>query len=115
MEFQVSCVLLKSRPAAAHNFRGQSFQFRQHGAGTEQEHAAVPGEVAGGELFCGMIGLHKRLIGTSSITDRKRFAGLDVAVAGFWGRWHDAKGHQASFFSGFVAGVLAKLVRIADR
>ena len=34
------------RHAAAHHL-GQSLQFGQHGAGAEQEHAAVPGEAAG--------------------------------------------------------------------
>ena len=59
MEFQVNRVLLQSCPAAAHNFWGQSLQFCQHGAGAEQEHAAVPGEPAGGQelLRCGLIGL----------------------------------------------------------
>ena len=47
----------------------------------------------------------------------ERFVGLDVAIAGFRGRWHDAEGHQASFFGRLAAGFdgLAELVGIADK
>ena len=109
-EVEVGRVLLQGGSAGAQHLRGQALQLRQDGAGAKQEHAAVPGEAAGGEELLG--GGPIRLLDEAGDRHRRGrgvpggegFGGLDVAVARFRRRWHDAEGHQLAGQGGGHAG-----------
>ena len=105
-EFEVRAVLVEGGAAGAHHLRRQALQLREDGAGAEEEHAAVPGEAAGGEegLGGGQIGL------LHEAGDRHRrggiegLGGLDIAIARFRRRGHDAEGHQPTGLGGRDTG-----------
>ena len=98
-EVEIGDVLLEGSATAAHHLRCQSFKFRQHGAGLEEEHAAVPGEATTGqELFGGCLigffhkpGDRQRRHGAGF----QRFSRFDIAITGFRSGGHDAESHQS--------------------
>ena len=96
-EVEVGTVLLQGQPAGADHLRHQPFELRQDGAGLEQEHAAVPGEAAGGQelLGGGPIGLlHKPGDRHWPVDLPEGLGCLDIAVASFSRGGHDPEGHQ---------------------
>ena len=118
---EICGVLFKGGTATAHHLRCQALQLRQHGAGPEQEHAAVPGEAARGqELLCGGPVRFFHEAGDRHLTQgsaAEGFGRLDVAVAGFRSGRNDPEGHQATGLCSGSTGIhrLAELLRITDQ
>ena len=98
-KLQVGALVFQGTATGAHHLGRQTLQLRQDGAGTEQEHATVPGEAPTGQKLFGRgaIGLlheapdgHRRRCGRG-IEGLRR---LDIAVARFRSGGHDPEGDQ---------------------
>ena len=119
-EIQIGLCLLECIAAAMHHLGDKALKLCEHGGGTEQEHAAVPGETAAGEklLSGAFVGLFNETGNRTGAQDvgAECVACLDIAVARFRGVWDDPECHQPPCFCSGSAGVdsLSKALPVAN-